>query len=394
MANDLTSITTKIEIFKAELLMRLRPILGFVQLFPRNTNIGEYAQHGQTLNIPSVSITGGMTKRDVGGAVTASDVATTSTSVTMAQYYKGVKVDNLVNSITNVELMPRLATDLAQIVAEGIDFVLYELWKLIPYQVGKLDGTAAFNSTDKLNVLADARLLATRNKWPKRARRYGILTPEEATNILKLDQVQKVNEAGTDAAVREGELGRYLGFNLDECNTTDTTYTLGNAEWGTTPLAKGAHAIGAKTLVVDGLGTGSLPAGSIFSVGGNAYTVAEDATITLNEATITLNEPLKTAVADNAPITPVKHTAASGIGLLFDPNAFLFVNRPQAPFMPGTSIREETITDPVSGLTFRLLFESQGQGQGGDAMSQKITVDILCGAAVLRNQLATRMAGK
>lgn len=393
MANETTTLTA-IDVFGQEILFRLKSLLGFVKQFPRNMNVGEYASHGQTLYIPSVAISGGLSERGIGGAAVASDVASSQVAVTMAQHYKGVKVDNLVNTLTNVDLMTRLADDLAGIAAEGIDAILYRLWKQIPNQVGNVDGTSPF-AANGLNILADARLVATRNKWPKAAPRYGILTPAEATELLKVPGVIQVQNAGSAEALREGKLGRVMGWDLDESNTTDEVVTLATAtNWGAAPVVNGAHAIGATTIAVSAAGTGTIPAGSIFSVGGNAYTAKADATITTNAATITLNVPLKTAVAGGAAITPVNHSAASGIGLLYNPNAFLFVNRPMAPFMAGTGVLEKVVTDPDSGLTFRLLFESQGQGGAGDAYSQKVTLDILCGAAVIRPEQALRFAGK
>lgn len=396
--NNLDTVTTAIDIFMAELQMRLASILGFARLFPRNTNIGEYAQHGQTLHIPDVEIMGGLTEREVGGAATASDTASTSKPVSMKHYFKGIKIDNLLLAITNVDLLQRFTTDLAAIAGEGIDAILFSLWKEIPYQVGKTDGTLAFNATDKLSVLADARTLALRNKWGGVAR-YGVLTPDEGNGLTKLEQLLKVSESGSSDILREGRIGKFLGWDLAESNTNDVKFTLGTTtNWGATPLVKGVHALGVDAIVVDGLGTGTLPAGSIFTVGGHAYTVKTTATITANEATIVLNEKLRSPLADNDPVTPTLHSGAgTGISLLFRPDAFLVVNRPMPPLTfggGGGNMVERYITDKASGFTFRVLFESQGQGAAGDAYSQKITLDILFGAIPRQPKWSIRLAGK
>lgn len=87
-------------------------------------------------------------------------------------------------------------------------------------------------------------------------------------------------------------------------------------EWGASPAVHTGAAAGATTLVIDGLGSGSLTRGDrfqIWSASGlaNAYTVSEDATITGGVASVYVTPTLAVAavVADRVTVEPLKRSA-------------------------------------------------------------------------------------
>jgi hypothetical protein len=400
MANTLTPVTTGLTIFGQEILARLRKKIAFIMKINRDIQgAGEFARDGQTIQIPVVSISGGMNTRAIGGGTTQDDAAVTQVPVTMTQVYKALSgIDNLELTLTNVNLMDTFAEQMAQILAEGIEDRIYNLWSQIPYQVGKTDNTAAFNATDKFGALADAAKIALDNKWLA-GDRYGILTSAEGANIKKLDNFIQAYAAGSAEGRSSGFLGKILGFNMDEANAP-TSFTLtGSTAWGT-PLVNGVQAIGVTTLAVKGLAaTGTLKAGSIF-VGGREQLHPHRGRHNFREHGDRYPErPLKTAVTDGQAITVTGYThgaanSASGISLLFHPQFGVFTTRRESPFPQGSGVLEVQITDPVSGVNFRLMVESNVQGSSGNAFQTKLTMSALIGTAVVRPELAVRLAGQ
>ncbi len=105
--------------------------------------------------------------------------------------------------------------------------------------------------------------------------------------------------------------------------------------WGT-PLVNGAQnpstgGLNTQTLVIDGLGSGTLKKGDIFTLnhGGNigvkSYVLRADATITTNAATIQIAPVLAAAVTDNQALTVV---ASHKLNLAMHKDAITLVSRP------------------------------------------------------------------
>jgi hypothetical protein len=399
MANTISSLAESIQFFGAELLVQLRNQLALIGLVNRNYQ-GAVAASGQTINIPSLSITGTANTRAINGAVTVDDMASQNVAVTMQQVYKSVKLDNLQQTFSNVDLMMAAAQRLAIIMADGVDALLTALWFQIPYEVGKTDGTATFNATDKMNVFAAARKQLMLNKAPV-DRLQAVVGPTEAYNLRTLDLFNQALQSGSAEQRQTGDLGRVAGFALHESQATPTNITLSTAaQWATPLIGAAGAAIGATSIPVKGLQVSQTPCikkGSIFVHNSNNYVVTADANSDAGGlATVFINPPLKSAAVNNDVITVTNytHSAAGSVGFAFDPDAFLLVVRPQASFVPGAGVYQETFSDPVSGLEFRLNIEAAASGAGGTAMQQVLTCDLLAGAALVRPELACRIAGQ
>jgi|SRR5581483_4148247 len=398
MANSISNISENIQIFGMLVLSQLRNMLALVGNVASNyPGAAEPTSAGSIINVPSLAISGSARTRAINGAVTVDDMSSGNVQVTMTQVYKAVKLDNLQRTFSNIDLITETAKRLAIILADGADAQLTGLWYYIPYETGKTDGTATFNSTDKMNYFASARKVLTNNKAPL-DRLQAVLGPTESYNLRTLDLFQQAQQRGDTTGLRDGNLGRVMGFGVRESQATPATVTLTTAaSWGT-PLVNNAsgYAIGSTSIAVDGLGTGTIKQGSIFVLGGNNYSVAADATITTNAATLTITPPLKTAVADNDPLTVTgfTHSAAGSVGFAYDPDAFLMVVRPQADFIEGSGVRSYQFSDPESGLSFRLSFSSAIAGGAGTAMQETMVADLLIGCAVVRPELAVRIAGQ
>jgi len=181
-----------------------------------------------------------------------------------------------------------------------------------------------------------------------------------STAGAKLRAVQsslfKVNEAGTDAMLRDGSFGKLEGFSLHESGGVKT-FTAGTMASATTNNA--GYALGATTLTLATAGTGVVAAGDVITITGdtNMYVVKSATFAGGNPAagdTIVLASPgLLKAIPASA--TAITVSATSVRNMVFDRNAIQLVTR--APAMPeGGDMADDKmmITDPRSGLVFEV----------------------------------------
>jgi P22 coat protein - gene protein 5 len=402
MANTISNIAENIQFFGTEVLVQLRNRLALVGLANRNYE-GAASAPGSIINVPTIAISGAARTRTINAAVVTDDINSANVQVTMTQIYKGVKIDNLQKTFSNIDLMLEIAKRLAIVLADGADSLLTGLWWQIPYEVGKVDGTASFNATDRMNVLAQARRQLMANQSPTDQLK-SVFGPTEAFNLRALDLYQQAMQAGTPEQRMSGALLPGMGFEIRESQSIPTNILLTTAAiWGT-PTSTGTQPIGGTTIVFAGLGAGTLKQGSIFkhTASGFQYALAADQAIVTNAATVTVTPALKAAIANadafsiTNPITgnSFGHSATQSINVAFDPGAYLFVIRPQADFVPGSGVASFQFSDPDSNLSFRLHFESYVSGAAGTAMQEFLTADLLAGAAVVRPELATRITGQ
>lgn len=401
MANSISNISESIQYFTSRLLYVLRNELALLGFTSRNYEDSP-SQNGAIININDLRISGSAGVRTINGAVNVDDMSSAQTQVTMAQIYKSVKVDNLQKTFSNVDLMNEAASRLGIILADGADAQLVNLWSQMIFETGKTDGNATFNSTDKMNYLAKARQILTVNKVPIRGLQ-AVFGPTEAYNMRILDLFQQSSQAGTAEQLREGTLGRAMGFQLRESQATPATVTLSTAAQWATPLVDNVagYPIGTTTIHIDGVQasqTAPIKKGSIFVLGGNNYVVTADSgnSDATGDVDLLISPPLKTAVANNDPITVTgyTHSAAGSVGFAYHPDAFLWLVRPLAPFTPGAGALSYQLSDPESGLAVRVSIQATVAGGAGTAMQEVITADFLCGAGLVRPDMGVRITGQ
>ena len=137
---------------------------------------------------------------------------------------------------------------------------------------------------------------------------------------------------------------------------------------------------------MDGV-TSALGAGDVFSVAGDSqtYVVVTAGALATNDQDITLFQPAaKVAWANDAAVTL---RASHVINLGFHRDAFAFANAPfDDPALRGLGAIVESAVDPVSGLTLRLEVSREHK-------RTRFSYDILFGCALVRPELAVRLAG-
>lgn len=207
-------------------------------------------------------------------------------------------------------------------------------------------GTTPFASN--FDLIAQARQILVDNGAPTSDGRMSmVLNTLAGTNLRNLAQLQKVNEAGSDAMLRRGTLLDLQGIMLKESGNV-AFHTAGT---GSGYLVNDAGlAIGDTTIAAD-TGTGTVLQGDVVTFNGdtNKYVVGT----ALSGGNLVLNETgLRTAVADNSAITV--GSAYTG-NILFHQAAHEIIVRPPAVPQGGDTADDAMmVQDPVSGLVFEI----------------------------------------
>jgi hypothetical protein len=170
----------------------------------------------------------------------------------------------------------------------------------------------------------------------------------------------KVNEAGTDELLRRGIIGQVEGWDIHNSAQVVKSFAAGTNNGSATTNTAG-YAVGATVLTLASAGTGTILAGDIITIAGDAnlYLVASGDADVSDGGTITLAEPgLRQAIPTSAKaITTVAQTTRN---MFFHRSAIQLATR--APAMPdGGDAADDVmiITDPVSGLAFEFCIYKQ-----------------------------------
>lgn len=207
-------------------------------------------------------------------------------------------------------------------------------------------GTTPFGTNH--HIVNEARQILVDNGAPTNDGRLSLVMPTTAgTNFRNLSNVYKVNEAGTDALLRQGTLQDISGLMLRETGSP-YMHTKGT---GTGYLVNSASLAVGDTVIPADTGTGTILAGDIVTFDGdtNKYVV----TSAFSGGSFTIGEGgLQTAVADNAAITV---SAAHTSSVAFHQAANEIIVRPPAvPEGGDQAVDAMIVQDPRSGLVFEV----------------------------------------
>jgi hypothetical protein len=173
--------------------------------------------------------------------------------------------------------------------------------------------------------------------------------------LRSTSNLYKVNEAGDGSLLRQGLLGSLYGFGLRESAQIQST-TKGTAASATTNNA--GYAVGATTLTLAAVGTGTIVVGDIltFAGDGNKYVVASAGTAGADVSaggTIVLAEPgLRIAMSAATKAITVFGTSARNTA--FSRNAILLSTRLPASVAGDLASDRQVVTDPNTGISFEL----------------------------------------
>lgn len=319
---------------------------------------------------------------DENTGTSAQDVKEESVEVTLDKLATVDVEFGAIQRATNVDDLNRLFLEPAAVaLAQKINSDGLEVYKDIPY----IAGTAG-TTPSALSDLTAARKILNIQKAPV-APRYALWDPEAEAKFLELDTFVEADKSGTTEALRNGSLGRIMGFEnfmsqAVKVHEKGTLVTAGTS--GKKILLKGAAA-GATQVTLDTDDTsltGTLKKGDIltFKKNGNTATVVVTADATAENDEITVKIYPALTMADNAEVTITdNHTA----NLAFHPNAFAFVTRPLA-----APAGVESYVTAYNGVTLRVV-----RGYDMKFKKEMLSMDVLYGYKTMYPELAVRYLG-
>lgn len=194
-----------------------------------------------------------------------------------------------------------------------------------------------------------------------------------------------VDQAGTDTIQRQGVILDINGFAIRQSGQM-LTPAIGTGSSATTDAT--GYAKGATEITLASAGTGTILAGDVITFAGdtNKYVVASGDTDVSNGGSITLAAPgLRVALPASA--TAITVVSQSTRNMAFARSAIVLATRtPAMPAGGDIAVDQVFVTDPRSGLTFRVAKYK------GDQMN-KHTVELAWGVKAIKSEHMALLLG-
>lgn len=382
MPNTLTEVIPQI---LAQGMMALRQNAIMPHLV--NTMYMEEAkQKGSTVDIP---IPSAITATQVTAANHSPDgdypISPTSVAVALDQWWEApfyLTDQDIVNAMNGV--VPMQASEAIKALANNVDQYLLNLYKGVYNFVGTPGVTPfAADTTD----VTGCRVKLNTTLAPLGDRRM-VIDPNAEGNALNLRAFQDFSFSGDASAIINGDINRKLGFDwfMDQNVQRHTagTITTGLATTGT------SNDLGSKTLhAITAASTGAcdLKAGDILTLAGYNQTFVVTAAVAQAVANTTVDIAIEPGLpAEIASGTAISVKGNHTVNMAFHRDAFAFASRPLVDTVEGMGNLIMATGDPISGLSLRLEVSREHK-------RTRFSFDILYGAALVRRELACRLAG-
>ena len=381
MANTVTNIIPKIV---ARGLLALREMARMPSLVNRDIE-DEARRFGQTVDVP---LSSAITATNVApGPTPPANVDTTISTVPVpldqwkeSPFYLTDKEMREIDASAN--FIPMQTSEAVRALANAMDSYILSLYTGVYNAVGAAATTPFASNTQ---VARDARKKLNAGLALTNAR-HMVLDVDAEANASDLALFKQADQSGGQEGIREGEIGRKLGYDwwLDQNIPTHTAGTFTG-----TIVTSGAAAVGATSIT---LATGASEAiaalvGDIIVFAGDTQQYVLTAALTVGASSTgaaAIDPPLKVAQSGGEAVTaPI---ATHVVNLAFQRDAFAFASRPllDTDVTGGNLI--QSISDPLTGVTLRLEVSRQHK-------QTKWSFDILYGAALIRPELASRVMG-
>lgn len=354
MANTLTGLIPTI--YEA-LDVVSREQIGMIPAVSRNSS-AERAALNQTIDVPIAPAT---TLADNTPSVTAPNtgdqtVGTVAMTISKSKHapirWNGEEQRGLLNAGSYQGILVGQFAQAFRALTNQIDI---DLWTTAYQNASRAYGTAGtapFGTAGDLSDIAQVRKILDDNGAPQGDLQLALGSGAIANLRGKQNVLFKVNEAGTDALLREGILGRLEGMDLRNSNAVQAV-TKGTGASYTTSTA--GFPVGSTQIALI-TGTGTINPGDVVTFAGdsNKYVVTSGISA---PGTITIAAPgLLVAVPASATAVTVGNTATPNVA--FSRSAIQLVTR--APAMPvgpdgrAMDMADDvmTVTDPKTGIVF------------------------------------------
>jgi len=324
---------------------------GFIKAV--NTNTGaEVAAKGDIIKVP-IGKAGAMIDTPVGfnfPSAAGSDVDSINMEL---QYAKTVPIDWNGEDQKAMLNSGAWGTVLAQQFADAFGQIRDAIEKSVAEEAVKAAsraygtaGTAPFADGSKMGDLANMKGILDLNKAPASGRTIVLSSEAETSLLTNQTNLIKVNEAGSEAMLRQGIIMPVYGFNVRSSAQLEQ-HTKGAAASYVTNLSATLNP-GEREIAVD-TGTGAFANGDVVTFAGDANKYVVNA----NTAdSITIGEPgLRKTLADGVAVT-VGNSYTPSIALHKSAIA-LAIRPPKAP-NEGDMLSRELVTDPYSGIVYEV----------------------------------------
>lgn len=370
-ANILTTVTPQL---LAQGLLELRE-MAMMPMLVNSDFDGMAAQRGATIDVPIPSAIAAQEVAPANVPPATATIAPTSVQIPLDQWWEAPFY------LTDREMMeiqagylPKQAASAVKSIANNVNGFILSKYKNVYGWVAPVSGSGdPFQSGTEEAV--SARKVLNDQLAPLDERRFVIDTGAEA-NALNLRAFQDVSWSGSLSAIMEGRLNRKLGFDW-WMHQLIPTHTNGTA---TGYSATGGEAAGSTTIAITG-GSNAFVAGDVITIVGLPGTYA----VTVGGTTSISIYPASPLTVPNGAIATLGGTAYT-VNLAFHRDAFAFAMRPLERSAEGLGSIIETVFDPQSGLSMRLEVTREHK-------RTRFSYDVLYGAALVRPELATRVAG-
>lgn len=306
--------------------------------------IGQTLYSFETPEVTSGAITPAVTPPDDGDQTIGSQAITITTSERVPFRWTG---EEAVAIGTGAGYEAVRQGQIAQALRTLANKMELAVWNEVIISASRATGTAGTTPfASDLSAAANLRKILDDNGAD--GARSLIIDTAAGVKLRTLTQLTKVNESGTTMTLRDGELLDLFGLSVKESAAVGVVDTGTGASY----QLNGSHAVGATTINVD-TGTGTILAGAVVTIGSHNYVV----NTALSGGSFTIGKPgLRAAHADNVAVTVVADFTAN---VAFSQSAIILAARTPYFHAPGDekgelAIAEEIITDPRSGLSFRL----------------------------------------
>ena len=311
---------------------------------------------------------------DASTGVVAQDLDDSNSVTVKLDKIATVDVDiQAVEGALNIDDLNRQFIEPAAVaLAQKINNEGLELYKDIPF----ICGTAG-TTPSTLDNLADVRKVLNVNKVPTIGR-VAVWDPEADGKFTTIPSIVNAEKSGSNAALREGSIGRVFGLN-NYMSQAVKTHIAGTLSASVKP--KSATDAGATSLVLSATAvTGSLKKGDILTILGDTYVVTADTTAASNEIAVNIYPALKKDVTSS---TAVAITGNHTANLAFNPFAFAFVSR---PLVQPSGV--ESYVTSYNGLSLRVV-------KGYDMVHKKemLSMDVLYAYKTVYPEMAVRVLG-
>lgn len=243
---------------------------------------------------------------------------------------------------------------IAQAIRAAVGEVSTDLYAAMRKGASRAYGTAGTTPfASDLSASAQLRKILDDNGAPLSDRSLVMDTTAGANVRTRLGTTTNAHAAVSADTLTQGVLIDINSFKLRE-DAKITAVTKGTGASATTDTT--GYAVGSTVITLASAGTGTILAGDVITFNGdtNKYVVASGDSDVSNGGTITLAAPgLLQAIPASATAITVGNNFTANLGFSRD-FAILGTRLPAVPSTGDIAIMRETITDPVSGLSFEL----------------------------------------